>query len=31
VGLLEAEGFNQQANLLRFSIGTTDNKGVLGD
>ena len=31
IGLLEAEGFNQQANLLRFSIGTTDNKGVLGD
>lgn len=31
LGLLEAEGFNQQANLLRFSIGTTDNKGVLSD
>jgi len=31
IGLLDAEGFNQQANLLRFSVGTTDNKGVLSD
>ena len=31
IGLLDAEGFNKQANLLRFSVGTTDNKGVLGD
>jgi len=31
VALLDAEGFNQQANLLKFTIGSTENKGVLGD
>ena len=31
IGLLEGEGFNKQANLLKLTIGNTENKGVLGD